>query len=244
MSVQLIGIDCATLEKKTGVALAAYDAGAVRVEHAGVGGPVLERIAGHLRGDLPALLALDAPLGWPSGMGESLRRHRAGEPLPMEPNRLFRRETDRWVWAQTGKLPLDVGADRIARTAHAALTLLQRVREVIGQPIPLAWSPEDVADLAAIEVYPAATLTVCGIRATGYKAPHQRPAREEIVGALREHLTLGATAETAIALPDALDAIVCTLAAGHFLSGEARPPEDWALARKEGWIWVRGPGEG
>ena len=37
-----------------------------------------------------------------------------------------------------GKQSLDVGADRIARTAHAALQLLHELRGRLGKPIPLA----------------------------------------------------------------------------------------------------------
>ena len=56
------------------------------------------------------------------------------------------------------KTPLDVGADRIARTAYAALHLLGSVRVQLHLSIPLAWAPTDISVVAAIEVYPAATL--------------------------------------------------------------------------------------
>ncbi len=36
------------------------------------------------------------------------------------------------------------------------------------------------------------------------------------------------------------DAIICALAGVHFVRGESLPPEDEELARKEGWIWVKG----
>ena len=38
---------------------------------------------------------------------------------------------------------------------------------------------------------------------------------------------------------DALDAVVCLLAAMDFLGGYALPPDDRDRAEREGWIWVR-----
>ena len=40
---------------------------------------------------------------------------------------------------------------------------------------------------------------------------------------------------------DALDAVICLLAAQDFLIGKAMPPNNHAPALKEGWIWVRYP---
>ena len=86
---------------------------------------------------------------------------------------------------------LDVGADRIARTAYTALAILGKLRTELGIPIPLAWTPTDVLPVAAIEVYPAATLVAHQIRSTGYKKRDQTVERREIVEALRAKLTIG-----------------------------------------------------
>lgn len=43
------------------------------------------------------LIAMDAPLGWPSSMGNVLFEHNAGEPLQIDSNILFWRETDRFI---------------------------------------------------------------------------------------------------------------------------------------------------
>jgi hypothetical protein len=77
--------------------------------------------------------------------------------LGKEPNELFRRATDDDIKLRLGKRPLDVGADRIARTAAAALKLLDRLRRETGRPIPLAWTPDEDPTWRAIEVYPVAT---------------------------------------------------------------------------------------
>ncbi len=79
-----------------------------------------------------------------------------------------RKGTDRFIKAEIGKQPLDVGADPIAPTAVAALRLVAEIRKLTGHPIALAWSRE-VTGPAAIEVYPAATLPAHGLPASGYK---------------------------------------------------------------------------
>lgn len=110
------------------------------------------------------LLALDAPLGWPEELGRSLLQHRAGDPIESEPNRLFKRKTDAEIFRRLHKRPLEVGANLIARTAHAALGLLNNVRRLTGHDIPLAWDPTNLGRIAAIEVYPAATLLARGFK--------------------------------------------------------------------------------
>jgi hypothetical protein len=159
------------------------------------------------------------------------------------PNEMFRRETDRFVQRTVGKTPLDVGADRIARTAHAALGMLDKLRRETRKEIPLAWNPELVSEIEAIEVYPAATLSAHGFRSTGYKKPESRAAREEIMSQLTHVLTPPADKSKMLNSADALDAVVCLLAAKDFLDGSAMAPEDLDLAHREGWIWVARPKE-
>jgi hypothetical protein len=150
---------------------------------------------------------------------------------------MFRRETDRFIQRTLGKTPLDVGADRIARTAHAALRLLGDIRTQLGIAIPLAWSAPPVG-VAAIEVYPAATLLAHGFRATGYKRPSQTAARQEILAALAGTVEMKTEVSLAERSADALDAVVCLLAAQDFLEDRAIGPKDQPLAELEGWIWA------
>jgi hypothetical protein len=150
---------------------------------------------------------------------------------------MFRRETDRFIRTKLSKTPLDVGADRIARTAHAALRLLGDVAYQLGRPIPLAWTSQFL-DVMAIEVYPTATLVAHGIRSKGYKARDQVDQRREILAALSRELDIGDLTATIEESADAVDAVVCLLAAKDFLEGRAMPPEDAALAEREGWIWA------
>ena len=166
----------------------------------------------------------------------------AGDPIRDNANLLFRRGTDRFVKERIGKQPLDVGADRIARTAHAALRLLAQVRTLTGSPIPLAWNPKIRDGVAAIEVYPAATLTAHGLRASGYKSREDEKQREEILRGLAERMEITADLKPLLkSSADALDAAVCVLAGADFLGCRALAPSDPDEATREGWIWVAGP---
>ena len=144
----IVGIDCATRAGKTGLAFAEWDGGQARVTHAERGSGtgksmtgwaadvIRERISGRV-----ALLALDSPLGWPMQLGAALSGHTAGKPLnSASADELFSRETDRRVWKHYKKKPLEVGADRIARTAQEALNLLDCLGNGVQSIPPLLGS--------------------------------------------------------------------------------------------------------
>ena len=239
--VALIGLDCATQPKHVGLAVARLDGGRVTVTEARVArshGDLAATLAAWLA-EAPAVWALDAPLGWPAEMAR-LAGHRAGAALGVEANVFFRRETDRFVQRRLGKTPLDVGADRIARTALAALATLDAVRQAV--PVALGWTPGAVAGRQAVEVYPAATLKSLGIDARGYKRPEATDRRAEILDALTQTTGLavsGAARAAAVATDHVLDAVLCCVAAADYARGDVWAPEDADLARREGWIWVR-----
>lgn len=247
MSWTIIGVDCAAREERTGLAHGLLrDDGAVelrRVTLGTAGESAAATIAGWIAGQARFVLAFGAPLGWPAGLTESLGRHRAGEPLPLEAERMFRRETDRFVHAELGKLPHEVGADRSARTAYAALALLADVRSRADRAVPLAWTPGEQS--GAIEVYPAASLLSRGIKSSGYKGDASKPraARARIWRRLQTELHSELSEELLSDDEDMLDAAVCVLAAADFARGHAIAPEDRARAEREGWIWFRGSGQ-
>jgi predicted nuclease with RNAse H fold len=237
----VVGIDMATVATKVGLALASYDQRDLILREAVLGTPdrsPANIVRTWLRDThAPTLLAIDAPLGWPQSLASSLAAHRAGEAIPTPPNELFRRLTDHFIHRELGKTPLDVGADRIARTAHAALALLRELRQGLEAQIPLAWSPT-ITGIQAIEVYPAATLVAHGIPSTGYKAIGQGAKRREILAALGRRIRIGRHAGLLEQHPDALDAVVCLVAAQDFLVGHAMRPIDLPVAAREGWIWA------
>jgi len=238
--VTIVGVDCATDSTRVGLALGEWRNGCVSVQRFQICGRrppaeiIVEWIAAR---DRPLLLALDAPLGWPAPLGETLASHAAGDEIAVSANAMFRRDTDRFVHQTLGKMRLEVGADRIARTALAALKLVGELSRGLELPLPLAWNPRELAIVSAIEVYPAASLIAHRIRVTGYKKPADVVARKEIASALHDHLNLPSDVTALTTHADALDAVVCLLAAKDFLSSNAVPPTDLTRAKKEGWIW-------
>jgi hypothetical protein len=247
MRTRLIGVDCATDNARVGLARGWYEDDHLTVEDAFPSSkdePAATQIARWLADEPPprTLLALDAPLGRPAQLSQELTAHRAGQPINIDPNDMFRRATDRFIQRNVRKTPLSVGADRIARTAHAALRLLGNLRRISGACIPLAWEPNYSAYPAVIEVYPAATLMSHGFQASGYKAQAQTAEREAIIESFRTVATLPEDVSTLRDNADALDAAICLLAAADFLGGASMgpAPEDRRLAEQEGWIWARG----
>ncbi len=236
----VVGLDCASNPKHVGLARAAWttDAG-LSVAEARVASSaedIIDTIVAWLGADRAGLLAIDAPLGWPAPLAAALSDHAAGGSVAPEANAMFRRRTDHLIKQRVGKLPLDVGADRIARTAHAALRILEQVRRHLD--VRLAWRSGPFEGYRAIEVYPAATLKTRGARSSGYKGAERRAQREEIIEALALQLP-DATRAGAEATDHVLDAILCVVAGEDFLTGAAVPPDDIPLAKREGWIWAR-----
>ena len=201
---------------------------------------LLDTLTGWLGTAERALLSIDAPLGWPSGMAAALVSHKAGEPLAGGAHAMFRRATDRFVRQRLGKQSLDVGADRIARTAFAALSMLDEIRKARSLPIPLAWD-RDFEGVAAIEVYPAATLRAHRIPDKGYKSAGGQAERAAVLDRLEQHFELRVDRMKLLANVDVLDASICVLAGLDFEAGAAMLPENIDEARSEGWIWVRDP---
>jgi predicted RNase H-like nuclease len=239
-SCTIIGVDCATDPKNVGLARGFWQRGQLQIAAVTNGQfhTPEEIISEWIDESNTCLLAIDAPLGWPQDFGYTLASHSAGMPLQEEPNQFFRRETDRFVQRTFGKVPLDVGADRIARTALSALQLLGTLSEKRGMSIPLAWDA-NFSGIAAIEVYPAGTLKASQVQSSAYKRPDQRETRRQLLAWLAIEAGLPEDLSLPLADADALDAMFCVLTGADFLAGKAYPPADLALAQKEGWIWIR-----
>lgn len=251
----IVGVDCASQDKHIGLACGTLGAdNKLRILDVSAGpGPdrnIVQLLVAWLQPHPRVLLAIDAPLGWPRRLAESLQLHRAGEPLQEpEARRLVRRATDLQL-RDLGHQPLDVGADRIAYAAHRALRLLGELRQETGRALPLLWPP--ASESGAIEVYPAATMRARKFITAGYKKNGARerstalPAREKILAQLAPELEIAAPLrERVLAAPreDMLDAAICVLAGADFLRGDctAPTPDQRPLAELEGWIWHRRP---
>ena len=237
-----IGLDCAAQDKNFGLALGEVAGRVVVVRDVVHSVPqVLPFLLEWMSRFRPVLLAFDAPLGWPAPMGRHLGRHLAGEPIVEEPDHLFSRYTDRVVRARTGKRPLEVGADRIARAALRAVRLLGEVRAETSLSLPLAVSPGMPEEPSAIEVYPAATLLSRGLASSGYKGRgrEKEQIRAHLLESLGEQLRADADPGLLIGSDHAFDAALCLLSGLDFLMGEVVSPEDRTRAETEGWIWFR-----
>jgi predicted RNase H-like nuclease len=233
---KIIGIDCATQPKKVGLALCRWTENRLMVDtlRTGADSRPLHQVISDWIPDEGALLAMDAPLGWPQGLAPALVQHRAGQALATTPEKMFRRTTDDFVWEMTGKKPMEVGAERIARTAHAALRLLNEISILRGTTIPLCWTADTLSrgQVAAIEVYPAGLMAALGVK---------RPSREDKISALERLTDLGAMSIDESVTADMVDAVLCAVAGADFLQGKcyAPSPKQLPVAKKEGWIWVR-----
>jgi len=242
MGVTIIGVDCATQSKNVGLAKGYFDNGRARIEDVLIGSTnisITDTIVKWISDSQNALIAMDAPLGWPTDLGRELHSHLAGNPIHVEPYQMFRRATDKFIKSKLGKQPLDVGADRIARTAHAALAMLNEIRVKTGEAIPLAWKPGMVTGICTIEVYPAATLLAHDVHVPGYKRKDGRDARRLLLDKLCEYIELPKRNTLMEHKDDALDSAICFLAGVDFVSNEVYKPDDLELAEKEGWIWVK-----
>lgn len=244
MRIAVIGVDCATVDAKIGLSLVERSPGGDRLLDTSIGSSRLrptDQIAKWIKGRQPVVLALDAPLGWPSRLADHLSGHYAGSSVSYSADSLFRRHTDRFVEDVLGKRPLEVGADRIARTAVSALGLLTNLRKRLGDPIPLVWSDTDLPPVSAIEVYPAATLRSRGLTSEGYKRQEGRDSRRQLFKAISSEISTDLAPPDIIANDDIFDGVICALAGLDFISGRAIRPPDLETAVREGWIWFTLP---
>ena len=250
-TTKIIGVDLATKANKVGLATATFRAGRLRdwTVQCGKGNndsvawlaPLITRAAST---DDDVVLAIDAPLGWPSAMQTGLPTRAGGTISTPSANQFFRRLTDRVVQQRLGKPPLDVGADRIARTAFTALALIAKLREADGAwLLPLDREP---ARRRIIEVYPYGTaLQLLGGGKEGKSLLKGYKNNDDKREKLRQKLadTVKPTAPTfpkKTATDHELDALLCILAATHFLEDKAQAPsaDQREAAQSEGWIWM------
>lgn len=170
-----------------------------------------------------------------------MENHQAGDYLAPEANLLFRRYTDQVIKWTLDKQPLDVGSNFIARTAHYALALIEKISQQTSENIPLAWSADFSTKVAAVETYPAATLLALQIPHARYK--QDKSARKKLLEDLQTIMTFSCDTSMMIEKDDVFDAVLCVLTGKDFMQGLCLGPdeEELPLAHKEGWIWVRDP---
>jgi predicted nuclease with RNAse H fold len=235
MTELTLGVDLAAADARTALCQLDWGSGGPVLEHLSVGASDDEivRLAAQ-----SAVVAIDAPFGWPRTFARTVAAYAAGAPWPAaKPSGLWARRTDEAARARVGgRPPLSVSSDRIARPAERAARLLT----LLGREIPLARDGSD----GVIELYPAGAMRLWGIDTAGYKRPAARMVREalrdRIVTAV--HLKLSADQRERLVETDhALDALVAALVGRAFSCGWAagpETPEDREAAEVEGWIWL------
>lgn len=237
--MKIIGLDAASQRTKFGYAIGDLQAGVVHIQAAGLLSEpgALDNIVRELLACDRALVAIDAPLGWPRAFGPALNQHVAGGRISVEKSAFFKRLTDQRIAARLRQHPLEVAADKIARASHTALDVLDELRRRTHLDLDLVWDRPFVG-VGVIEVYPAATLRAHGLRCSGYKAVEDADHRREIARALESRVNN--LHEFVERQADVFDAALCLVAAQDFLLGTCAAPtaEERDIARVEGWIWA------
>lgn len=266
MNIPVIGVDCSTSPGKVGLARGTWSNGTLTVSDVAFGSKKPEQswpllVHEWLNDSSDALIALDAPLGWPSALSRALADHRAGDRLSDDVTEhshlMFQRLTDRVIHQRIGKKPIEVGANLIARTARDALVRLDFLRQRLHDRggASLAWTPGQCQGIKIIEVYPAATLRSRQLPIAGYKGEirsrldnetdaqwrrHEerntalRKTRGDLVSRLQKVVDIsveGRLVTEMLESDDILDAVVCCVAARDFLSKEVISPHDPEVAR-------------
>jgi predicted nuclease with RNAse H fold len=238
--VKTLGVDLAAATRKTAAAVLEWSGGAARLAHLGldVGDDEIVRLFGS-----SDMTGIDCPVGWPDAFLPFLAGHLASEPHPVldhdgiEGRRLLAyRDTDRFVTARTGLIPLSVSADRLA---HPAMRCA-----VIQAKIAVDYGPQarDGSGRLA-EVYPAASLKSWGLLARGYKGRGSAEAQRlgELLDRLKQAapwLDLAGHEDRLAGSDDMFDALIASLTARAVALGATiRPDATHArAARTEGWI--------
>jgi predicted nuclease with RNAse H fold len=235
-----LGVDLAAATKKTAAAVVEWNNGTARLAHLAldVDDDEIVRLFG-----AADLAGIDCPVGWPDAFLPFIAGHLAGDPHPVldhdgiEGRRLLAyRDTDRFVTARTGLIPLSVSADRLAHPAMRCAVIQAKIAVEHG---PQA---RDGSGRLA-EVYPAASLKSWGLLARGYKgrggAETQRLG--DLLRGLRQAapwLDLAGHEGQLAGSDDMFDAVIASLTARAVALGATiRPDAAHArAARTEGWI--------
>lgn len=240
--MQIIGWDSAVQEVNNGLIRAELSDNGIIItgiweQHS----RLIEILSEWINRDTQTLLAIDSPLGWPEIFAKKLCSHQAGQPIGADPANFFKRQTDINIHQRFRKTPLEVSADRIARTAFFTLQRIGEIADRTGKTIDVVWDHKTDFATGMIEVYPAATLIANSINTSGYKNRENKKQRDRMLPDLTEKYQVKmATTADITAIEHNFDAFLCCLSGFDFLNGKCEPPPrlDEGI-RKEGWTWVK-----
>lgn len=277
-NARVIGIDCAADPEKIAVASATKAGTHLTIDRVFLGkrsadGTRPDRlcslaasISELISTEMPTLLALDSPLGWPVAMRRVLADGAAGPVpgIPEDASLFFRRCTDRFVARTTGRTPQAVGASLVAHLMPTALRLIGLIAEKCGGRTSMGCTAltRDNSfneNVHFIEVYPAlAGPLFLGSQSRRPASWHEvdKKLKETRKGPwdgaekqLRKHLRIDFVLNDDVDTDSkrfrdhGLDAILCAWHGFRFLQGECVSPQSNEtkicaedLAR-EGWIW-------
>ncbi|MGK7389180.1 MAG: DUF429 domain-containing protein [Candidatus Cyclobacteriaceae bacterium M2_1C_046] len=237
----IIGLDAAVQDKNIGCILGEYNNGSFTItERWDSKKPFIATIASWIKNSEKAILAIDAPLGWPVSFRKTLNIHCAGRPLNIEPDLFFKRKTDLDISRRFKKTTLEITADRIARTAFFTLQRIGSIEKELNFEFQLLWNTQELNKFGLVEVYPAATLLSNGFSIKGYKKDNIE-ARKDIYEKLKVYYNfINPNGVDLISIEHDFDAFICCLAGIDFIEGKAAAPEkiDQDI-KEEGWIWVK-----
>lgn len=238
--MRTLGVDLAAATKKTAVAVIEWVPGSARLDHLAL--DVADQDIVELFGATD-MTGIDCPVGWPQALIPFLTGHLEFDGGPVlaydgiEGRRLLAyRDTDRFVTARTGLIPLSVSADRLAHPAMRCAVIQAKIAVLHGP------QPRDGSGKLA-EVYPAASLKLWGLGARGYKGRGATESERlsvllESLRAQAPWLDLAGHDDRLAGSDDLFDAVVAALTARAAAVGLTLRPDDdhAAAARKEGWI--------
>ena len=251
-----VGIDLASQPSDTGVVVLTVDGARARASLPDTPGEKFVGDDANLVGivDARTAVGLDAPLGWPDDFVAAVASHRTSARWPSYEHRssdkirqtLCYRTTDLFVQEHLKITPMSVSSDRIGVVAMRAARLQSLwVRR---------WGDAEERDGSGrlIETYPAAALSVWGLRqphGTPYKGGRaseresRREARREILVKIAEETNAWLTIDDDVRVgaensDHVFDALICGLVAlaarANLTAGVPEDARD--AARREGWI--------
>ena len=255
--MRIVGVDLASQDERTGLAVLAAEPGApVRVVLARQGAsdddvlsategrPFVDGEPGPLEGarvaERAAAVGIDAPFGWPIAFADALGDWAAGGSWTVgydagDTQDLRMRVTDRVARDRTGRWPLSVSTDRIALPAMRGAHLLTRIARARHQ------RPLDRTGLAGVyETWPVGSLRCWALHEQGYNAdaPRGEAMRTALLEAMGRLEVGELSRRILIEHPDAFDALLAALTALAAVQGRTQRPTPAQIgpARLEGWI--------
>lgn len=259
----IIGIDSAVQPANNGLTLGSYNNKSINIldkwDRSGnknkLEQSLIDTLYSWINKEDQVLFCIDSPLGWPSLFGKTLSVHSAGKSIDInnqitmkdEMDKFFKRKTDIDIAKRYKKIPLEVSADRIARTAFSTLKRMGILNSMIkpSNPINLLWNnnfPNNQDWLGMIEVYPAVTLLSNELNIRGYKKADSIQLKNELLKNLESRYNIDKSIrkfDFTIVDHD-FDSLICCLAGIDFIEGRCKQADSADLELKtEGWIWAK-----